>query len=120
MGCAGIAALLLGLRRLDASGGGCVSPGGNLDDVIRDAIEVANVVLAASAELAPDWHAEEVGEDGRGLSFGAVALALLWVSHGCAVRLNQPLGRRMVQNAGPRVSSAVPLAIDSACAWRSC
>ena len=81
MGGGGVKALLFGLGRLDPGSGGGVAPVGDLHDVTGDAVEIADVILPTGTQLATDWVAEEVGQQGGGFKFGAVAFGLLGVSH---------------------------------------
>jgi hypothetical protein len=46
---ASVAALQFGLSRFDASGGGCVCPVGDLDNMTGHTVKVANIVFPAGA-----------------------------------------------------------------------
>jgi hypothetical protein len=81
-------ALLLSLWRLHPGCCCCIGPVRHLDDMARDAIKVSGVINAASPQLSPNRHTQQVGEQLGCFQLGAVSFGFLRVGQ------SVPLHRR--------------------------
>jgi hypothetical protein len=80
-------ALLLSFWRLHPGRCCCVSPVGHLHNVPRNPVKVAGVIDAASPQLPPDWHTQQVGEQLSGFQLSPVSFGLLGIGHQVIVRV---------------------------------